>query len=91
MAALILLDNSAVFDTVSHPILIQCLQDIGIEGPTLRWICSFLTGRVQSVSLAPFISNTCDLICGVPQGSSLSPTLFNVYMISLVNVKHPLQ
>lgn len=29
------------------------------------------------------------LSCGVPQGSSLSPTLFNVYMSPLAEIVHP--
>lgn len=84
MAALILLDLSAAFDTVSHPILIRCLYKDGIQGPALRWICILLTDRTQAVSLAPYSSDARKLICGVLQGSLLS--LIYTYMIPLANI-----
>ena len=46
-AALILLDLSAAFNTVSHKSLIRKLQHLGICGPALKWISSFLTDRTQ--------------------------------------------
>ncbi|KAJ1134487.1 hypothetical protein NDU88_000938 [Pleurodeles waltl] len=78
--ALILLDLSAAFNTVCHRTLIRRLSNAGIRGKALEWIISFLSGRTQRVRLPPFRSTATEIICGVPQGSSLSPTLFNIYM-----------
>ncbi|KAJ1200292.1 hypothetical protein NDU88_004116 [Pleurodeles waltl] len=85
-SALILLDLSAAFDTVCHRTLLTCLHEAGIQDKALNWISSFLSGRTQRVRLSPFRSEATNLICGVPQGSSLSPTLFNVYMAPLAQL-----
>ncbi|KAJ1166727.1 hypothetical protein NDU88_007124 [Pleurodeles waltl] len=85
-SALILLDLSAAFDTVCHRTLLTRLQEAGIQDKALHWISSFLSDRTQRVHLSPFRSKATNLICGVPQGSSLSPTLFNVYMAPLAQL-----
>ncbi|KAJ1091309.1 hypothetical protein NDU88_004436 [Pleurodeles waltl] len=84
--ALILLDLLAAFDTVCHRTLITHLRSTGIQGQALDWIASFLSNRSQRVYLPPFHSDPTEIICGVPQGSSLSPTLFNVYMSPLADI-----
>ncbi|KAJ1104746.1 hypothetical protein NDU88_002155 [Pleurodeles waltl] len=83
---LILLDLSAAFDTVCHRTLITRLRSTGILGQALDWIISFLSDRSQRVYLPPFSSEPTEIICGAPQCSSLSPTLFNVYMSPLANI-----
>ncbi|KAJ1213667.1 hypothetical protein NDU88_001299 [Pleurodeles waltl] len=70
--ALILLDLSAAFDTVCHHTLITRLRSTGIQGQALDWIASFLSNQSQRVYLPPFRSDPTEIICGVPQGSSMS-------------------
>lgn len=82
--ALVLLDLSAAFDTVDHDLLVERVNDAGIQGLALRWISSFLTNRFQAVRLANFSAEKVRLTCGVPQGSSLSSLLFNLYMSPLI-------
>ena len=44
------LDLSAAFDTVEHCILLHRLEKMfRIEGKTLDWFRTYLTGRTQSV------------------------------------------
>ncbi|KAJ1199232.1 hypothetical protein NDU88_003070 [Pleurodeles waltl] len=78
----ILLDLSAAFNTVCHHTLRSRLSNAGIRDRALDWVTSYLTCRIQSLP-PPFLSEATKIICGVPQGSSLSPTLFNVYMAPL--------
>lgn len=82
--ALILLDLSAAFDTVDHDLLVDRVGCAGIQGSALRWITSFLADRSQAVRLGDFSSPMRKLTCGVPQGSSLSPLLFNLYLLPLI-------
>jgi len=80
-AALVLLDLSALFDTVDHDILLQRLQiSFGIDATALKWFQSYLTGRTQHVRRGVARSTTVRLICGVPHGSVLGPILFTMYL-----------
>lgn len=85
-AVLILLDLSAAFDTVPQRRLLQRLSECGIRGTVFRWFSSFLEGRQQSVWSPPFSADIPPLNVGVPQGSVLSPTLFNIYMAPLASL-----
>lgn len=82
-AALIMLDLSAAFDTVHHSLLISRLEQIGVKGTDLQLLASFLSDRINSVTLGQFNSKPFRLPCGVPQGSSISPTPFNIYVSQL--------
>lgn len=82
--ALVLLDLSAAFDTVNHNILIDRARNVGIQVLALQWLSSFLSNRFQAVRLGNFSSNKKELTSGVPQGSSLSPLLVNLYLCPLI-------
>uniref|UniRef100_A0A803TL80 Reverse transcriptase domain-containing protein n=1 Tax=Anolis carolinensis TaxID=28377 RepID=A0A803TL80_ANOCA len=80
VSLLVLLDLSAAFDTVDHGLLLGRLAGMGLGGTVLQWLRSFLEGRTQMVSLGDTCSTPQPLSCGVPQGSVVSPMLFNIYM-----------
>lgn len=83
---LVLLDLTATFDTLSPLRLVDRLRETGIGGTALGLLASFLNDRAQLVKFGPFYSDSHTMACGVPQGSSLSPTLFNIYVAPLAKV-----
>jgi len=85
VAALILLDMSAAFDTVDHPILLQRLQStFGIHDTVYQWFRSYLSGRRQCVRRGYIKLLITTLAYGVPQGSVLGPVLFVMYTVDLI-------
>jgi hypothetical protein len=84
VTVLVLLDLSAAFDTIDHSTLLSRIQtSLGITGPALEWIRSYLTSRKQAVRINGTTSDAQSLDCGVPQGSVLGPLLFLAYILPL--------
>ena len=76
----IFVDLEKAFDTVNHKILCEKLNHYGLRGNINKLIQSYLANRKQYVSLNGFDSETKNLNFGVPQGSSLGPLLFLIYI-----------
>ena len=94
LAALVLLDLSAAFDTVDHPTLIRRLQrSYGLAGAVIDWFVSYLSGRFQHVRSSRTTSTPLPVWCGVPQGSVLGPILFLLYSADVLQLikRHRLQ
>ena len=89
---MVLLDQSAAFDTIDHDKLLDCLRKwFGVGGRCLDWFKSYLSDRTQCIKIGSVLSEARKLKFGVPQGSVLGPILFSLYTTPLSKVisKHP--
>jgi hypothetical protein len=59
------------FHTCDHEILIKKLSKMGVRGHELDWFISYLSGRMQFVSINGIESEKLEIRKGVPQGSIL--------------------
>ena len=88
VTCLVLLDLSAAFDTVPHCELINRLKyRFGLGGVVLQWLTNYLTDCTQWVVIdangndpTTGCSGFTSVKQGVPQGSSLGPKLFTMFL-----------
>jgi hypothetical protein len=77
---LVMLDLSAAFDVIDHPILLKRLEhSYGISGSALAWLKSYVSNRSQRVAIRSDVSEDFSLPFGVPQGSVLGPKGYCMY------------
>ena len=86
IVVLVQFDISKAFDSIKHDLLLSRLRNIGFSQNSTKLIWSYITNRSHSVlnqkgQPSPPIFTT----SGIPQGSSLSGNLFNIYMDMLVD------
>ena len=87
LTLLVLLDQSAAFDTVDHDVLLNRFStSFGVRGSALHWFPSYLSNRSQSVSFDQKLSENFQSAWSVPQGSCLGPLLFMSYASKLFEV-----
>ena len=77
------IDFCKAFDLVDHGFLLRKLAKMNVSKSFWLWTRSFLEGRSQQVKLRGALSSIRPCLTGVPQGSVISPTLFNVHVDDL--------
>lgn len=82
-------DLKAAFDRIDHRILLAKLDKLGISSNFVRWIESYLTGRILSVKIGASESAPFCMTSGVPQGSNTGPRYFCVYYNDVTFVLPP--
>ena len=84
---LVALDQSAAFDCIDPKIMISRLQHtFGVTDEALNWFVSYFDARSIFVRRSGTSSATTACNYGVPQGSSLGPLCFNLYIAPLSSV-----
>ena len=73
------LDISKAYDCVNRSLLISKLKALGIGGKMMQYLSAFLGKRYAWVTYKKTDSDVREFNHGVPQGSPISPFLFNVY------------
>ena len=74
-------DFAKAFDTVSHDLILQKLKvQYKIDGTLLKLFVNYLQGRKQQVIIDNAVSNSVDVLSGVPQGSILGPLFFVLFI-----------
>jgi Exonuclease III len=74
------LDIQKAFDTMWHDGLRLKMTKLNFPINFIRWISNFLTNRTARVKINDTMSPTINLEAGAPQGSTISPTLYNIYV-----------
>ena len=77
VTGIVFLDLKRAFETVDRDRLLKKLKDYGLVH---KWLCSYLSGRMQKIKYDEYVSTPNSMNVGIPQGSILGPLLFILYI-----------
>ena len=84
----LLTDLSKALDCLPHDLIIAKLNAYRFSLPALNLIQNYIVSRKQITKINDSCSPWSDILFGVPQGSILGPSLFNIFLvISLLLLK----
>ena len=76
----IFMDLSKAFDTINHDLQLAKLRAYGFSHNALAFVLSYLKNRSHMVNINNNFGTWESMIAGVPQGSILGSSLFNMFI-----------
>ena len=86
------IDVEGAFDNVFKERLLHTMKSMKLDQKTTRWVETFLSERMASLSFDKDSEEMSPINTGIPQGSPVSPMLFlfNVFpLFKMMRLKHP--
>ena len=80
------IDLEDAYNRVSFQVLMQQLIKAEVNPYTIRWIGSILLRRTVALRLGTWVSEPVIISPGLPQGSPISPVMFNIYTADLARM-----
>lgn len=77
----VFLDVNKAYDPVWNQGLLFKLARVGVSGCLLGWLQEILSDRAVCVRVGGFVSDSRSIKTGFPQGTVISPLLFNLILI----------
>jgi retron-type reverse transcriptase len=76
-------DVKGAFDNVYKPRLFHTMRKMKLHPNVIRWVDSFLCERLASLSFNKDTEPMTPIQTGIPQGSHVSPIIFQLYLMPL--------
>ena len=81
----VFIDLEKAFELANKDVILYELTKLGVKGKLLGWLQDYLSDRKGYVTIDGQKSDITDFENGTPQGSILSPFLFNILVNALVS------
>ena len=88
-ATAIFIDLEKAFELSNPQVMLTSLISAGVKGNLIKWLKDYLSQRTSTLTFQGAKSHIAQFNNGTPQGSTLSPTLFNYLVNHLHSVVLP--
>jgi hypothetical protein len=79
------IDLEDAYNRVSYDKMMDLLLNLGLDPWLIRWIAEALMTRKVALKSGKWVSDVQEISPGLPQGSALSPVLFNIYTAKIAS------